>query len=162
MIATSDETAEALERLNGNYIYFDAQKLWEDYKKKTSFKAQLASVAKNIRQGAFNEEPSLNQQLKRNRLKVGSLNFAMHLAHDGQLKRHIAGHLSETDWERLGSYGFFSNNSPYMKLYLHDVQLKETYEATKRDRKESNLKHQKADDRARNLNRRVGKRRMTR
>lgn len=162
MSKTPDETVEALERLNGDYIYFDTQKLWEDYKKKTSFKAQLVGVAKSIRQGTFNEEPSLNQQLKRNSLKVGSLNFAMHLAHDGQLKRHIAGHLSETDWERLGYYGFFSNNSPYMKLYLHDVQLKETYEATKRNRKESNLKHKKADDRAHNLNRKVGKRRMTR
>lgn len=153
-----DETAKALERLNGDYIYFDAQKLWEDYKKRTSFKAQLASVAKNIRQGAFNEEPSLNQQLKRNSLKAGSLNFAMHLAHDGQLKRHIAGHLSETDWERLGSYGFFSEDSPYMQLYLHDVRLKNEYELVKQEQRENSLKYQKIDNKARNLNRKVGKR----
>lgn len=152
------ETAKALERLNGNYIYFRTQELMEACNKKTSLKAQLATIAKGFLQELLHEEPTSTHSM----FDLSSLCFATRLAHDDQLKRHIAGHISETDWKWLGIHYLFSEDSPYMQLYLHDVRLKREYEATKKRQRENSLKHQKADNKAHNLNRKVGKRGMTR
>ena len=152
MAATPAETAEALERLNGNYIYFRTQELMEACNKKASFKVQLATLAKSLRQEFFHEE------LTTKNLDPDSPCFAMRLARDDRLKKHVAGHLSERDWKRLGYYNFFSEDSPYMQLYLHDVRLKNEYELVKQEQRESSLKYQKIDNKARNLNRKVGKR----
>lgn len=160
MTATSDETAKALERLNGDYIYFRPQEIWEDYKKMTSFKKTFAKLFKGLYRALLFDEPSAHQLVESKAKQQGSYFFSLQLAHNDRLKKHIAGKMSEEDWKWLGVHGFFSDDSPYMKLYLHDIRLKKAYDATKRAQKENNSKYQKASNKVHNLNRKVGKKGM--
>ncbi len=157
MTASQEETKEALERLNGDYIYFHPK----EYLIKREVARKNRPLHCKVRRAftaIFSKEP----------IKVADgtleLDVIQKLQSDSQFGKHAAERdkLSDDDWHRLLCVGYFRSDSPYMRLYLHDVRIKEAYEAAKQSQEKNNLKHQKADDRARNLNRRVGKRRMTR
>lgn len=157
MTAKQDETEEALERLNGDYIYFRPKEYlikeeaaWENRPWHYKIRRVLTAV--------FSKQPvkAVDATL--------DLDLIQRLREDSQFGKHVAGkdNLSDDDWRHLLYTGYFHSNSPYMQLYLHDVRISKAYEAAKHAQEKDNLKHREADNKARNLNRKVGKRGMTR
>ena len=87
------------------------------------------------------------------------------------MKRHIAdyGDVNAAEWFVLIAQGYFENSNPDMVRLNDDFHLIDSYrrdsiEKEKRVKSERTMRgaHRLATSRARDLNRKVGKRRMTR
>lgn len=153
MTAKQSETAEALKRLNGNYIYFKPKRYLN--KRGSIVKMALTALILPIRMGMDDRvAPKMHMRLRR------GWKFVEAIKHDPDLGKHVAGkdQIGDSGWHRLVWNGYFDEASPEMKLYLHDVKLKEAYQTTQREQRISNDKHQQATSRVRDLNRKIGKR----
>ena len=146
----SDELHEALNRVNSDYIYFRPKIAAEKLRRQSSLTESVQNLVLIVRS-------SIND---RQQDDYAAYEFMADLQMEPSLRKHVENIdlVTDSEWTLLLDHGYFTDKNPEMKLFKHDAGLFRWYRCQNIERYKLLLKMNKATNRLRDQNRKVGKR----